>query len=244
MSKSRAGARRASSTSPRSEHADIAPALGMDFETGTRLSGARFTFLRGGMARLHRALGQFMLDVQTGEHGYTECNPPVLVRRRCDVRHRQAAEVCRGSASSTTNGRWLIPTAEVSLTASVMGEIARRGRPAHAPHRAHPVLPLRSGRGGARYARLHPPAPVRKVRAGQHRAARRTARPNTSAWSARAETILERARTCPIASCCCAPATWALARARPTTSKSGCPARAPTARSARARTPATSRRAA
>ena len=61
------------------EHADIAPALGMDFETGARLSGARFTFLRGGMARLHRALGQFMLDVQTGEHGYAECNPPVLV---------------------------------------------------------------------------------------------------------------------------------------------------------------------
>ena len=62
------------------EHADIAPALGMDFETGVRLSGARFTFLRGGMARLHRALGQFMLDVQTGEHGYAECNPPVLVK--------------------------------------------------------------------------------------------------------------------------------------------------------------------
>jgi seryl-tRNA synthetase len=62
------------------EHADIAPALGMDFETGARLSGARFTFLRGDMARLHRALGQFMLDVQTGEHGYTECNPPVLVK--------------------------------------------------------------------------------------------------------------------------------------------------------------------
>jgi seryl-tRNA synthetase len=61
------------------EHADIAPALGMDFETGTRISGSRFTFLRGGMARLHRALGQFMLDVQTGEHGYAECNPPVLV---------------------------------------------------------------------------------------------------------------------------------------------------------------------
>jgi seryl-tRNA synthetase len=61
------------------EHADLAPALGMDFETGTRLSGARFTFLRGDMARLHRALGQFMLEVQTHEHGYEECNPPVLV---------------------------------------------------------------------------------------------------------------------------------------------------------------------
>ena len=62
------------------EHADIAPALGMDFETGTKLSGARFTFLRGNMARLHRALGQFMLDRQTREYGYTECAPPVLVK--------------------------------------------------------------------------------------------------------------------------------------------------------------------
>ncbi len=72
------GEKRAFDFTPR-EHADIAPALGMDFETGARLSGARFTFLRGDMARLHRALGQFMLDVQTGEHGYAECNPPVLV---------------------------------------------------------------------------------------------------------------------------------------------------------------------
>lgn len=62
------------------EHADIGPALGMDFETGAKLSGARFTFLRGGMARLHRALGQFMLDHQITANGYTECNPPLLVR--------------------------------------------------------------------------------------------------------------------------------------------------------------------
>ena len=61
------------------EHADLGPALGMDFETGAKLSGARFTFLRGDMARLHRALAQFMLDRQTRENGYTECNPPVLV---------------------------------------------------------------------------------------------------------------------------------------------------------------------
>lgn len=62
------------------EHADFAPDLGMDFETGALLSGARFTFLRGDMARLHRALGQFMLDHQTRTHGYTECAPPVLVK--------------------------------------------------------------------------------------------------------------------------------------------------------------------
>lgn len=76
---SRWGTARAFDFTPK-EHADLAPALGMDFETGARLSGARFTFLRGDMARLHRALGQFMLDVQTREHGYEECNPPVLVK--------------------------------------------------------------------------------------------------------------------------------------------------------------------
>ena len=104
------------------EHADIAPALGMDFETGTRLSGARFTFLRGGMARLHRALGQFMLDVQTGEHGYAECNPPVLVGDDAMYGTDKLPKFADDSFC-TTNGRWLIPTSEVSLTASVMGEL-------------------------------------------------------------------------------------------------------------------------
>lgn len=104
------------------EHADIAPALGMDFETGTRLSGARFTFLRGGMARLHRALGQFMLDVQTGEHGYAECNPPVLVGDDAMYGTDKLPKFAEDSFC-TTNGRWLIPTSEVSLTASVMGEL-------------------------------------------------------------------------------------------------------------------------
>jgi len=104
------------------EHADIAPALGMDFETGARLSGARFTFLRGGMARLHRALGQFMLDVQTGEHGYAECNPPVLVGDDAMYGTDKLPKFAEDSFC-TTNGRWLIPTSEVSLTASVMGEL-------------------------------------------------------------------------------------------------------------------------
>ena len=104
------------------EHADLGPALGMDFETGARLSGARFTFLRGGMARLHRALGQFMLDVQTGEHGYAECNPPVLVGDDAMYGTDKLPKFAEDSFS-TTNGRWLIPTSEVSLTASVMGEL-------------------------------------------------------------------------------------------------------------------------
>ena len=62
------------------EHADLGPALGLDFETGAAISGSRFTFLRGQMARLQRALGQFMLDQQTLTNGYTECAPPLLVR--------------------------------------------------------------------------------------------------------------------------------------------------------------------
>jgi seryl-tRNA synthetase len=104
------------------EHADIAPAMGMDFETGARLSGARFTFLRGDMARLHRALGQFMLDVQTREHGYEECNPPVLVGDDAMYGTDKLPKFAEDSFC-TTNGRWLIPTSEVSLTASVMGEL-------------------------------------------------------------------------------------------------------------------------
>jgi seryl-tRNA synthetase len=115
------GEKRAFDFTPR-EHADIAPALGMDFETGARLSGARFTFLRGGMARLHRALGQFMLDVQTGEHGYAECNPPVLVGDDAMYGTDKLPKFAEDSFC-TTNGRWLIPTSEVSLTASVMGEL-------------------------------------------------------------------------------------------------------------------------
>ena len=66
---------------PAKDHADLGEALGLlDFEAATRMSGARFAVLKGGLARLERAIGQFMLDVQTGEHGYLEVNPPYLVR--------------------------------------------------------------------------------------------------------------------------------------------------------------------
>ena len=104
------------------EHADLGPALGMDFETGTKLSGARFTFLRGDMAQLHRALGQWMLDQQTRKNGYTECAPPVLVRDEAMYGTDKLPKFAEDSFR-TTNDHWLIPTAEVSLTASVMGDI-------------------------------------------------------------------------------------------------------------------------
>ncbi|WP_324828332.1 serine--tRNA ligase [Qipengyuania zhejiangensis] len=115
------GDRREFDFDPR-EHADLGPALGMDFETGAQLSGARFTFLRGGMARLHRALAQFMLDRQTTENGYTECNPPVLVNDAAMYGTDKLPKFADDSFR-TTDGRWLIPTSEVSLTASVAGEI-------------------------------------------------------------------------------------------------------------------------
>ncbi|MBN2971701.1 serine--tRNA ligase [Roseomonas aeriglobus] len=104
------------------EHADLGPALGMDFDAGARLSGARFTFLRGGIARLHRALAQFMLDRHVTQNGYIECNPPVLVNDGAMYGTDKLPKFAEDSFK-TTDGRWLIPTSEVSLTASVAGRI-------------------------------------------------------------------------------------------------------------------------
>ncbi|MBO9601765.1 MAG: serine--tRNA ligase [Novosphingobium sp.] len=104
------------------EHADLGPALGMDFETGAAMSGARFTFLRGPIARLERALGQFMLDTQTAANSYTECNPPLLVRDEAVFGTGQLPKFAE-DLFRTTDGRWLIPTAEVSLTNSVREQI-------------------------------------------------------------------------------------------------------------------------
>ena len=104
------------------EHADLGPPLGLDFETGALIAGARFTFLRGQMARLHRALAQFMLDRQTGENGYTECNPPLLVKDEAVFGTGQLPKFAE-DLFKTTDGRWLIPTAEVSLTNAVQGQI-------------------------------------------------------------------------------------------------------------------------
>jgi seryl-tRNA synthetase len=104
------------------EHADLGPALGLDFETGALISGARFTFLKGGMARLHRALAQFMLDRQTGENGYLECIPPLLVKDEAVFGTGQLPKFA-DDLFKTTDGRWMIPTAEVSLTNAVQGQI-------------------------------------------------------------------------------------------------------------------------
>jgi seryl-tRNA synthetase len=99
------------------QHFDLGEALGqMDFELAAKLSGARFVVLQKGLARLERALGQFMLDVHTGkEHGYTEVNPPILVRDDVMFGTAQLPKFA-DDQFRTTNDFWLIPTAEVPLT--------------------------------------------------------------------------------------------------------------------------------
>ncbi|WP_336740975.1 serine--tRNA ligase [Aureimonas altamirensis] len=105
------------------EHYDLGEALGlMDFEAAARMSGARFTVLRGKLARLERALGQFMLDNSTGNFGYQEVSPPLLVRDEALFGTGQLPKFSE-DLFNTTDGRWLIPTAEVSLTNLVREQI-------------------------------------------------------------------------------------------------------------------------
>lgn len=104
------------------EHDAFGPALGLDFETGALLAGSRFTFLRAGAAKLHRALGQFMLDTLTGEHGFEEAVVPLMVRDEAMFGTGQLPKFAEDSFQ-TTDGRWLIPTSEVSLTNSVREQI-------------------------------------------------------------------------------------------------------------------------
>jgi seryl-tRNA synthetase len=127
-------------TGPAKDHADLGEALGLiDFEAAAKMSGARFAVLKGGIARLERAIGQFMLDMQTGQHGYLEVNPPYLVRdeamygtgqlpkfeedlfstARIDDTKDQPGQNIR----FVTDKRYLIPTAEVSLTNLVREQI-------------------------------------------------------------------------------------------------------------------------
>ena len=105
------------------EHYELAGVqAGMDFETAAKLSGSRFVLLRGGVARIHRALAQFMLDTHVTEHGLEETMTPVLVRDEAMYGTGQLPKFSEDSYQ-TTNGWWLIPTSEVTLTNTVAGEI-------------------------------------------------------------------------------------------------------------------------
>ena len=119
------------------DHVALGEPLGLDFETAVKLSGSRFTLMRGPIARLHRALAQFMLDVQTGEHGYTECYTPYIVNTATLIGTGQLPKfkddmfwVTKGGESVDENGNavpreelYLISTSEITLTNTVRGEI-------------------------------------------------------------------------------------------------------------------------
>ena len=111
------------------DHVDLGAPLGLDFETGAKLSGSRFTFLKGPAARLHRALAQFMLDVQTTEHGYTECYTPYIVNREVLEGTGQLPKfkedmfwVLRGGDDEAAE-QYLISTSEISLTNTVREQV-------------------------------------------------------------------------------------------------------------------------
>ncbi len=114
--------------SPR-DHVDLGAPLGLDFETGAKLSGSRFSFMKGPIARLHRALAQFMLDMQTQEHGYTECYTPYIVNREVLEGTGQLPKfkedmfwVLRGGDDDVPE-QYLISTSEISLTNSVREQV-------------------------------------------------------------------------------------------------------------------------
>jgi seryl-tRNA synthetase len=118
---------------PPKDHVDVGTPLGLDFDTGAKLSGARFTFLRGPAARLHRALAQFMLDLQTTEHGYTECYTPYIVNREILEGTGQLPKfkddafwVLRGGDEGREE-QYLIGTSEISLTNTVREQILDAG---------------------------------------------------------------------------------------------------------------------
>ncbi|MCZ7562049.1 MAG: serine--tRNA ligase [Burkholderiaceae bacterium] len=112
------------------DHVDVGAPLGLDFETAAKLSGSRFAVMKGPVARLHRALAQFMLDVQTGEHGYTECYTPYVVNRETLLGTGQLPKFEQDLFAAKKGGQegegetlYLIPTSEVSLTNFVRDEI-------------------------------------------------------------------------------------------------------------------------
>ena len=112
------------------DHVDLGAPLGLDFDTGAKLSGARFTVMKGGIARLHRAIAQFMLDTHTTEHGYTECYTPYIVNSNTLQGTGQLPKfeadlfaVKKGGQEGEGEALYLIPTAEVTLTNFVSGEI-------------------------------------------------------------------------------------------------------------------------
>ena len=235
------GASRATWASQPKQHFELGEALGlMDFATAAKMAGARFTILRGKLARLERALGQFMLDLHTREHGYEETIVPLLVNAATCYGTNQLPKF-EEDLFKTTDGRYLIPTAEVPLTNTVAGEIIAEKR-----------LPIRltaltecfrseagaAGRDTRGYLRQH-----------QFRKVELVSITHPDASDAEHERMTEMRRagagncsTSRIAGCCCRRAIPGSARPRHSTSRSGCRASICGGRFPPARTRARSRR--
>jgi seryl-tRNA synthetase len=114
------------------DHVDVGAPLGLDFDAGAKLSGARFAVMRGQIARMHRALAQFMLHVQTREHGYTECYTPYIVSAETLTGTGQLPKFEQDLFAAKKGGQtgegetlYLIPTSEVSMTNLVRGDILK-----------------------------------------------------------------------------------------------------------------------
>jgi seryl-tRNA synthetase len=108
---------------PPKDHVDVGTPLGLDFEAGAKLAGARFAVMKGGLARLHRALAQFMLDVHTAQHGYTEVYTPYMVSGACADGVSSLAKFKGDLFKIEDRDLYLIPTAEYSVTNFVRDEI-------------------------------------------------------------------------------------------------------------------------
>ena len=232
-SKCAAGARRARSISPSKTMSIWARGSAMlDFDARRKITGARFVLMTGALARLHRALAQFMLDVHTGEHGYTEVYAPYLVN----------ADSMRGTGQlpKFEEDLFVVPRGDEKLLPDSHRRSAgdqhrarrdRAARSAAAEVRLpHAVLPLRGRLLRQGHARHDPPAPVRQGGAGADRAAGEVLRRARGTDRPRRERSCS-GSSCPTASWRCAPATWGFPRPRPTTSKCGCRRRRPTAKS-------------
>ncbi len=177
------------------DHVELGEKLGgLDFESAAKISGARFSVLKGGVARLHRALAQFMLDLHTREHGYTEAYVPYLVLGPALQGAGQLPKFEQDLFKVPVASNGLLPDPDRRSAGHQprARQHRRRQGPAEEVRGAHAVLPLRGGRRRQGHARAHSPAPVREGRARAHREARRIPMPRSKSSPSHAEKVLQK----------------------------------------------------